>query len=235
MGRLRLLRRALAMASCLAVLEPAAAGFGGSVGASTDSVYRGISESAGDPSVQAGAHYAWENGAFAGVRGASIKRRSADGTQDLFQLDSFAGYGFSPSDAWSGRLMLIHYAYPWSDPLRRGYDEFAATVTWLGRVSLSAAVAPARPGIDDARDPAWNYELALRCPVAASLSLDAGAGYHDLSRVYDTAYAYWSAGATWTVRGLSLGLAWIGADDAARDGYGDAADDRVVGSALWVF
>ena len=230
------MRRSLAALLCLAVLQPAgAAGFGGVVGASTDNVFRGISESAGDPAAQAGVHYGWNSGAFAGLRGASTRRRSAAGLQDTLELDAFLGYGFTPADAWSLRTLWVHYAYPWSNPVRRGYDELAIDATWRGCVTLSAAASPNRPGAGGGRYPAYDYELALRWPVGGAVSLDAGVGYYDLSQVYDTAYAYWSGGVTYAPGPLSLDLTWIGTDAEARAAYGDTAGSRVVASALWTF
>lgn len=229
-------RRLLAVLLGLAATPAAgAAGFGGALGASSDNVYRGISESAGDPSVQAHLHYAWEGGAFAGLRGASITTRTPYRSRDTLQLDAFAGYGFGWGDAWDARAMLVHYDYPWSDPRRRGYDEIALGATWQRRVTVAAAASPNHPGAGGSRRPAYDYELGVRWPVAGALSLDAGIGYYDLSRAYDVAYAYWSAGASYAWRRATLGLAWIGADAEARTGYGELADDRVVGSVLWTF
>jgi uncharacterized protein (TIGR02001 family) len=234
MGSARRARRPLAVLLGLLAAAPAgAAGFGATLGASSDNVFRGVSESAGDPSVQAGAHYAWNTGAFAGLRGATIKPRVTYGTRDTVELDAFAGYGAAWGDDWHARAMLVRYDYPWSDPRVRGYEELALDATWLGRLTLSAAAAPDKPGPAGRREAAYDYELALRWPVNGVLSLDAGAGYHDLRRTYGVAYAYWSAGAACTWRRATLTLAWIAADAEARVTYGEAADGRFVASVLW--
>lgn len=237
MGRARLAHRSLAVLLGLATSQAAAAaGFGATLGASSDNVFRGISESAGDPSVQAGAHFAWDGGAFAGLRGASTKQRLPYGTtRDTLELDAFVGYGFGLGDAWDARAVLIHYDYPWSDPRRRGYDELALSATWLQRVTVSAAASPDKPGPGDTRDTAYDYELGLRWPVADALSLDAGLGYYDLSRTFGLRYAYWSAGASGQLRQATLSLTWIGTDEEGRSGYGAQADNRVVASVLWAF
>lgn len=228
-------RRSLAVLLWLLAEPAAATGFGATLGASSDNVFRGVSESSGDPAVQAGVHYAWAGGAFAGLRAASTKPRSAEGPRDTLELDTYLGYGFSPAAAWSARVTLIHYAYPWSDPSRRGYDEVAITASWLERVSLSAAASPNRPGAYGRRDSAYDYELALRWPLTAAVAVDAGLGYYDLRQVAGTGYAYWSAGATCSSGRVSLALSWIGADANARAGYGELAEDRVVASVLWSF
>lgn len=236
MGGARLARRSLvALLGLVASPLAAAAGFGATLGASSDNVFRGVSESAGDPSAQAGAHYAWDSGAFAGLRGATVKPRVTYGTRDTVELDAFAGYGTAWGDAWNVRALLVQYDYPWSDPRRPGYAEVALGATWRGRLTLSVALSPGKPGRGGRRDPAYDYELALRWPLAGRLSLDAGVGYYDLRRVYDIAYAYWSAGVSRTWRQATLGIAWIGADAEARDAYGDLAEDRIVASALWAF
>ena len=228
-------RRALAVLLLLAARAADAAAFGGALGASSDNVFRGISESAGDPSVQAEAHHAWDTGAFAGLRGASITKRAPYRSDDTIQLDAFAGYAFGWGGAWDGRALLVHYDYPWSDPRRRGYDEVALQATWLRRLTVAVAASPNHPGAGGSRRPAYDYELGLRWPVAGALSVDAGIGYYDLSQAYDVAYAYWSAGASYAWRRATLALAWIGADEEARAGYGELADDRLVGSVLWAF
>jgi uncharacterized protein (TIGR02001 family) len=234
MGSARAARRSLALLlGLLATLPAGAAGFGATLGASSDNVFRGISESAGDPSAQAGAYYAWDSGAFAGLRAATIKPRVTYGTRDTVELDAYAGYGTAWGDDWNVRAMLVRYDYPWSNPRRPGYDELALAATWRGQLTLSAAAAPDKPGPGDWRDRAYDYELALRWPVGGALSLDAGAGYYDLRRTYGIAYAYWSAGVTCAWKQATFALAWIGADGDARDGYGEAADPRVVASVLW--
>lgn len=213
----------------------AAAGFGATLGASSDNVFRGVSESGGDPSAQGELHYAWDAGLFAGLRGATVTTRTLYRSQDTLQLDAFLGYGFALGDRWDARAVLVRYDYPWSDPRRRGYDEVALSATWLGRITIAAAASPDHPATGDRRRPAYDYELGVRWPLAGALWLDAGAGYYDLSQAYDVAYAYWSAGASYGWRRATLGLAWIGADAEAREGYGDLADERVVGSVMWAF
>lgn len=218
------------------IAQPAAAsGFGATLGASSDSVTRGLSESGGDPALQAGVHYAWDSGAFAGLRGASAKPRTRAGTDETVELDGFAGFAFSPATAWDARIMLVHYALPWSTLAVRSYDELAVSATWLGRASLSVAASPNRPAPGGTRKAAYDYGLALRWPLTGTVSLDAGLGYYDLSRVVGTGYAYWNAGVSRSAGPLGLALSWIGTDDRARDAYGDLAGDRFVASALWAF
>lgn len=235
MGRESPARGSLAVLLWLIAQPAAGSGLGAALGASSDSVIRGVSESGGDPALQAGVHYAWDSGAVAGVRAASVKVRSPAGPRDELELDSYVGFGFSPAAAWDARITLIHYALPWSTLRQRSYDELAVSAIWLGRVSLAVAASPNRPGPGGIEKPAYDYQLALRWPLAGRLSLDTGLGWYDLSRVVGYGYAYWSAGVSYSARPVSLALSWIGADERVTAGYGDLAEDRVVASALWAF
>ena len=228
-------RRSLAALLWLMAPPAPASGLGATLGASSDNVTRGVSESGGDPALQAGVHHAWTSGAIAGLRAASAKPRTPTGPRDTLELDGYAGFGFSPAAAWDARVTLIHYALPWSTLRRRSYDELAVSATWLGRASLSVAASPNRPGAGNSRRAAYDYELALRWPLSGRLSIDAGLGYYDLRKVSGTAYAYWSAGVAYSERPVSLALSWIGADEHARAAYGDLAENRAVASVLWTF
>jgi uncharacterized protein (TIGR02001 family) len=227
-------RRALAVLCCLAAPAAAAAGWGGTVGASSDSVFRGISESDGDPAAQASLHHVWESGVIAGARAATIKPRSAAGSQTEVELDAFLGLEFTPTAAWSGRLLLNHYDQLTGTAAAHPYDELAASATWLGRVSL-LATASQNKWAAGRRGAAYGYEATLRWPVSGELSLDAGVGHYDLRRLVGTGYTYWSAGATYWHAHLGMSVAWVGTDDRARDRYRTLAEDRIVASVLWTY
>jgi uncharacterized protein (TIGR02001 family) len=234
-SRLRLLLSLLALQAFPAAR---AAEWGGSVGATSDFVYRGLTLSDNKPSAQIDLHYFSQAGWFAGVTAASVERNRQDSTSA--QLDAYAGYAWSPTDPWSLRLFGVHHDDPWNNPGGRyNYDEVSGTVAYADRLFLSMSVLPDlsienQYGRVDRRA-ALTYDLALHQPLIGALSANAGVGYYDLRWVADSGYVYWDAGLAYDFGKLQLDVSYIGTDHTARSLFGSMAVNRLVASLLWHF
>lgn len=82
----------------------------GNATVTSDYMFRGISQSWGDPAVQGGGDLALRNGFAAGFCASSISENSYPG--GLMELDVYASYGANFNDDWSWRAGLYGYVYP---------------------------------------------------------------------------------------------------------------------------
>jgi len=233
----RRLRSAL-FAVPMALASPVhAQSLGGSVGVASEYVYRGVSQTSGDPSAQIDLHYYGQQNWYAGLWAASV-RRGDDRT--TAELDAYLGYNFAIAADWNGSVSFVHYDYPWNHP-RRSYahDELVGTLAYGDRVFLSVAASPdksfERTYDRSARSAAFAYDLALHQPIWRGWSADAGVGYYDVRRQLGAGYLYYSAGCGYRWRSLQLQLLYIGTNGTAtRLFYEDAAHAWTV-AALWRF
>ncbi|MGH8456886.1 MAG: TorF family putative porin [Stenotrophobium sp.] len=216
-----------------------AEGWGGSLGATTDYVFRGVSQSDGKPSVQADGHYYGSSGWFAGLWAASV-RSDADSSNSA-ELNGYLGYAWPVTDAWSAKLTAVQYAYTGGNSQRRyDYDELAGTLAYTNRVFLTAAASP-NTSVDLTRGTfthraAFSYDLAVHQPLGYAISANTGVGYYDLHRLLRTGYVYWNAGLSYDYGAAQFDVSYIGTNAAAKSlFYGDAAENRWVASVLWHF
>ena len=209
----------------------------GSLGASSDNVFRGVSLSRGQPSLLAdlnGVGTRW----FGGLSVDTL--RLAPGSSVQPQLIGYLGYQQPLSTDWSGTWSLRHYDYP-TDAYRSRYDyqELSANLGWRDQVQLQLIGSPdtyaVASGHRYGRGAAWAAQLNGEVPLPRTLSGQLGIGYEDLRRQVGGGYVYWSAGlsAQWT--GWTFALAYIGTDAEGRRLFGARAGDRLVGSVVWSF
>ena len=237
-------RRKAAAFACLIVpaLLPRMSGaieLGGSLGVSSDQVFRGLSQSGGEWGVQADLHAA-AAGWFGGVWASKSDGR-ASGYYANTEVDPYLGYYWLTRDPWSLRTTYVHYFYPESNQyLDYDYDELSASIAYADRLSFTFAWSPnatqysMRGWAENRRQLA--YELTGRQPLSRTLALTASAGFYDLTDLYDRRYWAWSSGLEWRFRGLEVALNWFFVDTTGRELFGARAlHGRSVLSANWRF
>lgn len=82
----------------------------GNVALTSDYMFRGLTQTWGDPAIQGGADLSMKNGVAAGFWASSISDRSYPGAS--LELDVYASYGAAINDDWSWRAGLYGYLYP---------------------------------------------------------------------------------------------------------------------------
>lgn len=219
--------------------SPAAGSWGSSIGIASDYLARGVTRSAGEPSLQADGHYAWDSGWFAGASAATVRQSPASDV--AAELSAYFGYARAITTTWGSRMTAAHYAYPSYSPRRvYDYDELSASLGYQDRLFLSVAVSPDR-GADTTRGTASQrtalaYDLTLRQPLTQGLSASLGMGYNDLHHLVGAGYWYWNAGVAYDRGPLHVVVAFIGTDATAKSlFYDDAAANRLVATVLWSF
>jgi uncharacterized protein (TIGR02001 family) len=221
-------------------LLPAPAAVGevdGSLGASNDNVFRGLTLSDGQASLFADAHVL-ANQWFLGLSAESV-RHDPDPSAGA-QVIAYGGYLQPLGDSWSAAVELRHYDYPGnSQRSRYDYDELSTTVSWQQRLTLAVIASPdtyAVAGYERyGRGAAFAFELSAQQPLRYAVSAEAGVGYYDLQQEVGAGYAYWDAGLSRQWRAWQLAVRYVGTDATAHRLFGTQAGDRVVASLQWFF
>ncbi len=239
----KLVCRSLTAALCLAAAalapEAQAQRWGGTVGLSSDYVYRGLTQSQHDPALQLDLHYYGSAGWFAGLWMTSVRRDSGDSTTAEF--DPYAGFQLPLAEDWSARAAVAYHEYPWNNPGHH-YDnaEVFGTLAYADRVFLTLSYSPdalveARYG-DVSGHATVAYELAVHQPLPYALSFNGGAGYYDLQQAVGAGYLYWNAGFGYDLGRWQLNLSYVGTGSAARTMLSDGlAENRLVAALLCHF
>ncbi len=213
-----------------AAAPPAAAQFSSNVTLATDYVFRGISQTLGDPAIQGGFDYEAEFGVHAGVWASNLRYvedlEPSDGT-DL-ELDLYAGFTRSFSDSRAG-IVFIRYFYPGSLAGADGdYNElilsFGFRDALTGELGLSDDVfGTGEPGV--------SYRIATETPVVLGFAVHTGMGYYDLNEALGTGYMDFHAGASWSRDTYRLAVTFHNTDESGAALFGGRAKERVVFSA----
>jgi uncharacterized protein (TIGR02001 family) len=108
----------------------------GSAALTSDYVWRGSSQSDGDPAVQAGAKISIPSGWYASVWGSNVSFKPDNGARSEFDL--VAGWSGALAPDWTLDANLTRYVYPGTG---RALDwtELNTTVTWKQRAWLQVA------------------------------------------------------------------------------------------------
>lgn len=193
----------------------------GNAALTTDYVWRGTSQTQGDPAVQAGFKVAGESGFYGSIWGSNVE--FAPETHASSEFDFVAGWAGALSDDWALDVNLTHYRYP-STTVDLNWTELNGTVTWLQNYWLQLAYSNEVFGSEE--DGIYAL-VGARFPINDAFRLEAAAAYHHLDDLYDDSYAHAQLSAIWAFkapdsnRNVELRLTAHGTDSAAKDIFGD--------------
>ncbi len=184
---------ALLCASATPVLaEDSPHSLSANIGVVSNYIWRGVTETDGDPAVQGGVDYDHSSGFYAGTW---ISNIDWGGSKPSYELDLYAGFGGEVGD-FGYDLSTIYYAYPdVDDGGDADFWEIGASGTWkiatLGvqyTVSGDADDAPF-----DSGDIYWYGKLEFELPK--EFSIGATLGYYDFDATDSEGdYAHWALG-----------------------------------------
>jgi len=227
---------------CVGACVPAAQAadaLGGSVNITSDYVYRGITQTQGEPALQADLHYqtrrGWAIGAW--VSTADVDRHESA----ALEVDLYLSRDWMLNHDWNARVSLTHYAYP-NDArlLDYDYDELAGTLSYRSRLFTTVAWSPNTSRYSNGKvvwdQRAISYEITASQPLNSQWSASAGLGYYDLPTILQADYWYWNVGLACTLGRAQLAVSYIDTSRSATDAFGyPLAGSRWVGSLAWRF
>ncbi|HEY6124599.1 MAG TPA: TorF family putative porin [Steroidobacteraceae bacterium] len=211
----------------------------GSIGGTTDFVFRGLSLTRGKPAAQVSLDLEFPREYYAGAFVATADPNV--GPSPPVEIDFWAGRYWRMSENFSGDLRLSQYTYP-DDPRRVSYNrtELTATLGFHNRFYFAAIYSPNTKAVGSSsgyeEGNVWAVELSGRHPFNERLSLAAGVGHYGLDEVYHDSYNYWNVTLIATLAPFELQLAYLGVDgEAAEHFVEDSVENRVALTALWRF
>ncbi len=164
-----------AAAGALAVAAQAkAVDFSGNAAITTDYVWRGSTQTAGDPAVQAGFKFAGENGLYASIWGSNVQ--FAPGSDASSEFDFAVGWGTALSDDWTVDVNVLRYQYP-STAVDLNWTEINGTLVWKGNYWASLGHSSKALG----NDASGTYaQIGARFPVDDALRIEAAVAHYVL-------------------------------------------------------
>lgn len=263
----RLLGRLTALGACaLGLLWPDPghcqsdpASFGGTLAATSDYIYRGVSESDGEGALQMDLHGSTAGGTFAGVWASTRDRELEPRTPGEVQL--YLGQRFALSGAWSATLSgRADYFVGGSPYHSNDYQEISAALSWADRCTFSVGVIPsavrytlaASPGFP----PRYYYEtyrsaafvgdasgqwLLHRRASGGALYATAAAGYYYAAHPSEAddapgmGYLYANAGLAFEWRRWRVDLGYFTAQSHAAELFPYPVANRLAGTVSWQF
>lgn len=203
--------------------------FDGSATLTTDYVWRGSTQSDGDPAAQAGFKLSGDDGLYAAVWGSGV--RFAPGLDAHTELDFTVGWGRSLSDDWAVDVNVLRYHYP-GTTVDLDWTELNGTVTWRNNYWVSAGWSNEALGYDHS---GLYTQLGARFPLNERFRFEAMLSHYFLSRdvVARNGYTHAQVNAIWMFHApFELRLSGHATDDHAKAIFGDDYAGSRVEAAL---
>jgi uncharacterized protein (TIGR02001 family) len=215
--------------------------WGGSLALSSDYYVRGISRTRDLPALQLDVHYSNPTGFVAGVFASTIQNDSSN-RRDA-ELSGFIGYAWNVAGDWRAKILGSHYAYP-GNPAgsHYNYDELDLDFAYQGWLHLTAGYSPDSPRFLRAPYFRWvsanetSVEVSVQRQILGKLSATGGVGYSFLDGLESNSYVYWSVGAAYDLRSVTLALSYVNTTAGAKAlFYNAAATGELTGTVIWRF
>ncbi len=177
-------------------------------------IYRGLTQSDGDPAFQIGLDYEFGAGVFVGAWASTIELSSTFGERDT-ELDFYLGYHYESEAPLSATLTVLRYTYPGQTGSHSyDYNEVLVSTTWREQYSIEFGYTDNLYGLDRI---ARHWELRSEWPLANAWVISAALGRNDLSAVGVSEYLHWDLGASARFSRLVVDLRWY--DNETPDGF----------------
>jgi uncharacterized protein (TIGR02001 family) len=204
-----------------------------SIGATTDYIFRGVSQTYDSGAVQIGGNYQSPFGWFVGAWSSNVDPYPHAGSSA--ELDLYTGLTRPIGADFSARVAYTHYTYLDDPrPAHYDYDEISVSAAYLDRIAATVSFQPDTTAYSNfgyaGRHPTAAFELTGRWPVWRELSLTAGVGYYDLERLFGVSYWAGDVGASYVYRHLTLELNHYFADGTVERLYSDQS-----ANGTWTF
>jgi uncharacterized protein (TIGR02001 family) len=216
---------------------------GGSLAVTSDYIYRGVSESGGDPAGQVDLHARTTGGTYFGAW-SSTREASLDPYAN-FDLELYLGHRFDLNNDWGVTVEgRAHYYLGGDQETNDDYQQVSTSLTYQDRWTLSVTAIPnaVRYWYDNrlGRSAAWAVDTTGQWLLFSGIFLTGGAGYY-----YSTGtgpgiegpvgYAYGSVGLAFEYRRWRADVGYFATQDKARELFPYPMAKRFAGTLLWRF
>ena len=152
-----------------------AADLSGNAALTTDYVWRGSTQTRGNPAVQAGFKIADDSGLYASAWGSNVK--FGPETHVNAEMDFTVGWTGALSDDWSADINVLRYQYP-STALDLNWTELNGTITYRDNYWASIGHSSEALGYDSSGTYA---QVGARFPINDSVRIEACVAHYFLS------------------------------------------------------
>lgn len=176
--------------------------YGGSLAATSDYVFRGVSQTDEGPAIQASVDIGHSGGFYAGTWASNVDFDAPDGID--IELNFYVGWTFGFEDDSELDLQLVRYQYPGANSgYGINYNELIAAYSFLDYYTATAAYSN---DFLNSGESALYYHAGAEFPLGVGeLNLMLGAGFNDISGLAGSDY--------WDYQiGISRGFGMINAD-----------------------
>ena len=202
-----------------------AATLSGNAALTTDYVWRGTTQTQGDPAVQAGFKLASDSGFYGSVWGSNVE--FAPETHASSEFDFTVGWAGELAADWALDVNLLRYQYP-STTVDLNWTELNGTLTYAGNYWLSMGYSNEALG---GQDDGLYTQIGARFPINDLLRIEGAVGYYYLDgySVAADSYTHGQLSAVWAVKApLELRVTAHATDSNAEGIFGeDFAGDRI--------
>lgn len=200
----------------------------------TDYVFRGVSYSDNHPAAQLGGEVVFDTGIYFGAWASTVDLSNGPGQQRDLEVDYYIGYGFDLSSKWHIGSNVVSYNFPGTQgPFDYDYFEYSLGSNYNDRLWFEYSYSP---DLFHSGRSTHNYEIYAEWPMAAELTIGAGAGYYDVSNLSGADYSYWQIGITRPIGIVDIDLRFFDASDwVPIISTPEHAEERVVLSARFQF
>lgn len=191
------------------------------VSAVSDYLFRGVSQTDENATVQGSITWASPVGLYVGsfASGVDFGTDSPD-----VEVDYFVGYSFDVSESVNIDVLLNRYTYPGASDL--AYNELVTTTTFAGDWALNVSYTNDVWASDTT---GWYYGLSHDWSLPNDFTLSANVGrsvFEDNSVAED--YTDWGVGVSRSFGPADVSLGYYGVDGKGRDNFGELADSRLL-------
>lgn len=226
-GAISLVIAIAAGAGLFALDARAAATLSGNLALTTDYVWRGTTQTQGDPAVQAGVKVAGEYGFYGSIWASNVE--FAPETRASGEFDFTVGWNASLARDWAVDVNVLHYRYP-STTVDLDWTELNGTLTWKDNYWVSLGWSNEALGFDENGIYA---QLGARLPLNDRFRLEAALAWYDLADLdrdqRGDGYAHGLVSAVWAFKApFEARLSAHATDARAKDFFGeDFAGSRI--------
>jgi len=215
----------------LASATAAQAEFSGTVTATSDYDWRGVTQSAQDPALQGSIDWSMDMGLYAGAWASNVDFGSGDPN---VEIDLYVGWAGGETLVWD--VGAVYYTYPGESDFN--FPEIYGSLGWEfleAKISYSWDFA----GVDES---AWYYEANLDYGLPANFGVIGHIGYSDGDGIRDAYsdfdkngnfvvvdnYYDWAIGLTYTWSHFDFSLKWVDGEDlkSKRDTVDDISSSE---------